>query len=66
MAIRLNSRKDRRKQAYKFIYDKILESGQKPGHNTNKSLDVTRIISLAEIDDLKKGYIDPSKELVAA
>ncbi len=62
----MTSRRDRRKQAYKFIYNKLHESDYKLGHTTGKSVDVTSVISLAEIDKLKRGYADPSEELVAA
>ena len=55
------SRRDKRKQAYQFH-----DSDHRLGYNTAKSLDVTSVISLAEMDELKKGYADPSEELVIA
>jgi len=57
--IGLTSRRDKRKQAYQFH-----DSDHRLGYNTAKSLDVTSVISLAEMDELKKGYADPSEELV--
>lgn len=60
------SRRDKRKQAYQFIYGKLHDSDHRLGYNTAKSLDVTSVISLAEMDEMKKGYADPSEELVIA
>jgi len=54
-------KQDKRKQAYQFH-----DSDHRLGYNTAKSLDVTSVISLAEMDELKKGYADPSEELVIA
>jgi len=61
----VNSRRDKRKQAYQFIRDKLHESGHKLSYNTAKAIDVSSVISLAEMDNLKRGYADPSEELVA-
>ena len=62
----MTSRRDKRKQAYQFIYDKLHDLDHRLDYNAAKSLDVTSIISLAEIDKLKNGYSDPSEELVLA
>jgi len=61
----LTSKKEKRKQAYQFIRDKLHESGHKLSYNTAKAIDVSSVISLAEMDNLKRGYADPSEELVA-
>lgn len=60
------SRSDKRKRAYNFIHSKLHELDHNLGHNTSNYIDVASIISLAEIDKLKRGYADPSAELVAA
>ena len=62
----MTSRRDKRKQAYQFIYEKLHESDRRLSYNAVKSLDATSVISLAEIDKLKNGYTDLSEELVAA
>jgi len=45
----LTGRRDKRKQAYQY---------------TAQAIDVASVISLAELDKLKSGYADPSRELV--
>ena len=60
----MTSRRDKRKQAYQFIYEKLHESGHRLSHNTAQAIDGASVISLAELDKLKSGYADPSRELV--
>ena len=62
----MTSRRDKRKQVYQFIYGILHESGHWPVHSTAGSFDVVSAISLAEIEQLKKGSTDPSTELVVA
>ena len=62
----MTSRRDKHKQAYQFIYEKLHESDLSLSYNTVKSLDATSVTSLGKIDKLKNGYTDPSEELAAA
>jgi hypothetical protein len=62
----LTSRRDKRKQAFSFIYGKLHELDHNLSYNTSKNFDITSIISLADMDKLKRGHADPSRELVVA
>ena len=55
---------NKRRQAYEFINEKLNQAGCKSSCHTAKMTDGDVIISLTEIDSLKRGYIDPSKELI--
>ena len=57
-------RTNKRKQAYEFTNEKLHRAGCKSSYHTAKMTDRDVIISLNEIDSLKRGYVDPSKELV--
>ena len=59
----MKRRSDRRKQAYQFIQRKLQESDAMPGRQGADN-GFTGSISLAELDGLKQGLADPSRELV--
>ena len=60
----MTSRRDKRKKAYQFVYDKLHESGHRISHNADQAIDVANVISLAELYKLKSGDTDPSSEFV--
>ena len=60
----LTNRRDKRKQAYQFICKKLQDLDYSI-YNTSKDNNTASIISLTEIENLKRGYSDPSEELVA-
>ena len=61
----MSNRRDKRKKAYQFLYEKLHNTDQNLRYKIDKNIDDGSFISLAEMEQLKKGLADPSAELVA-
>ena len=61
----MSSRRDQRKKAYQFLYEKSHNSDQNIRYKIDNNIDGFNFISLAEMEQLKKGLADSSAELVA-
>ena len=61
----MTSRRDKRKKAYEFLYEKLQKLGRTASSRIDRNIDNVSPVSLAEIDDPKKGLADPSKEFIS-
>jgi len=59
------SRKEKRREAYKYIVKKLHELEWDIACKTDKTIEDVNYLSLAEIEDLKNCLTDPTEELVA-
>ena len=59
------SKEEKRKKAYEYIVEKLHQLERDREYATDKSINDSNYISLAEIEELKGGITDPTVQLVA-
>ena len=60
----MSIRSCRRKQAYQYIYEKVKELETGFSSKIDNRSEEAEIISLTDLDKLKRGIVDPTDELI--
>ena len=59
------SSEEKRKKAYEYMVEKLRQLERDRKYSTDERINDVNLISLAEIEELKKGITDPPIELAA-